>query len=96
LDSFFDYRHAAASRASSLSPSLPRGLKPEPFQQPVVVVPLAEFLKRLGQILQRGEVSHPEQLFLEGVGEALHAALVFRSAHEGTRRPDAQKKNPGS
>ena len=73
-----NYCFAAASRASSLSPSLPRGLESEPFQQPVVVVPLAEFLKRLGQLLQRGEVSHPKQLFLEGAEESLDAAVAFR------------------
>ena len=49
----------------------------------MVVVPLAEFLKRSGQFLQRGEVSHPEQLFLEGAEEALDAAVALRVAEAG-------------
>jgi len=57
----------------------------------VVVVPLAEFLKRSGQLLQRGEVSHPEQLFLEGAEEALDAAVAFLLPDKGGRRSDAKK-----
>jgi hypothetical protein len=91
LDSFFDYHHAAASRASSLSPSLPRGLEAEPFQQPVDVVPLAEFLKRSGQLLQRDEVPHPKQLFLEDAEESLDAAVAFRLPDKGGTRSDAEK-----
>jgi hypothetical protein len=44
----------------------------------VVVVPLAEFLKRRGQFVQRREVWHPKQLFLEGAEESLDAAVAFR------------------
>jgi len=50
------------------------------FEQPVVVVPLVEFLKRSGQLLQRGEVSHPEQLFLEGAEESLAADSAAAAA----------------
>jgi hypothetical protein len=89
LYNIFDFRHAAAPRAGSLSPSLPRGLETEPFQQPVVVVPLAEFLKRRGQFVQRREVSHPKQLFLEGAEESLDAAVAFRLPDTGDRGFDA-------
>jgi hypothetical protein len=61
----------------------------------VVVVPLAEFLKRSGQLLQRGEVSHPKQLFLEGAEEALDAAVAFRLPDKGGRRSDAKKGDLG-
>ena len=57
----------------------------------MVVVPLAEFLKRLGQLLQRREVSHPKQLFLEGAEESLDAAVAFRLPDKGGRRSDAKK-----
>jgi len=80
---FFDDRHGAASRASSLSPSLPRGLKLESLHEPMVVVPLAELLRRLGQLLQLGEVLHPKQLFLEGAEESLDAAVALRVAEAG-------------
>jgi hypothetical protein len=53
-------------------------LETEPLHEPVVVVPLAEFLKRSGQLLQRGEVLQPKQLFLEGAEESLDAAVAFR------------------
>ena len=49
----------------------------------MVVVPLAEFLGHLGQLLQRGEVAHPEQLFLEGAEESLDAAVALRVAEAG-------------
>jgi len=57
----------------------------------VVVVPLAELLKRLGQLLQRGEVAHPEQLLAEGAEESLDAAVAFRLPDKGGRRSDAKK-----
>jgi len=49
----------------------------------MVVVPLAELLRRLGQLLQRGEVARPEQLFLEGAEESLDAAVALRVAEAG-------------
>jgi len=68
-----------------------RGLKPEPLHEPVIVVALAEFLERRGQFLQRREVSHPEQLFLEGAEEALDAAVAFGLPDKGGRGGDARK-----
>jgi hypothetical protein len=68
-------------------------LEAEPFQQPAAAVALAESLERLGQLLQRGEVSHPEQLFLEGAEEALDAAVAFRFSDKGGRRFDVEKRH---
>jgi len=69
---------------------VPRGLKHEPLQQPVVVVPLAELFERLCQFLKRREVSHPEQLLFEGAEEALDAAVPF-----GARTKAGDNSIPG-
>ena len=50
---------------------------------------MAEFRKRSGQLLQRGEVAHPKQLFLEGAEESLDAAVAFRLPDIGDRGFDA-------
>ena len=52
---------------------------------------MAEFLKRLGQLFQRGEVLYPKQLFLEGAEQSLDAAVAFRFPDKGGRRGDAKK-----
>ena len=46
--------------------SLPRGLKVESLQQPVVVIALAKFTQGLGHLLQGVEVAHPQELLFEG------------------------------
>ena len=43
-------------------------------------MPAVELLERLGQLFQRGEVSHPEPLFLEGAEEVPDAALGWHMA----------------
>ena len=40
--------------------SLPRGLEVEAFDQPLLVVALAELFERSGQFFQGVEIPHPE------------------------------------
>jgi hypothetical protein len=61
---------------------LPRGSKPERSQQPVVVVTLGKLSECSGQLVQRGEISDPKQLFLEGGEEALYTAVACRLARQ--------------
>ncbi len=53
---------------------LPRGLEAKPFDQPQVVVALAKFFERFGQLFDGLEVAHPEKLLLEGAEEAFDRA----------------------
>ncbi|GIU76670.1 MAG: hypothetical protein KatS3mg004_3757 [Bryobacteraceae bacterium] len=46
--------------------NLPRGLEMEPFDEPVFVVEMAEFLEHFGQLLQRVEAPRGQQLLLAG------------------------------
>jgi len=43
------------------------------------------------QVLQRCEISQPEQLFLAGAEESLDAAVAFRLPDKGGREFDAKK-----
>src|SRR5215216_1564327 len=61
------------------------------FDQPAIVVGLAEREQRLPQLLDGLEGPHPEQVFLEGADEALGAAIAFRGPDEGGRTIDPEK-----
>lgn len=63
--------------------SLPRGWEVEPFDEPVPVVPQAEFFERFGEFLRRVEVPHPRNPLLERAEEALDTAVTFGLACEG-------------
>jgi len=63
--------------------SLPRGLEVEAFDQPLLVVALAEFFERFGQLLQGLEMPHPEKLLLESAEDTFDTAVAFRLADEG-------------
>jgi hypothetical protein len=83
LGQFFELSSCGSLEGKQGVVSLPRGLEAEPFDQPLVVVALAKFFERFGQLLQRFEVPHPEKLLLEGAEEAFDAAVAFRLADEG-------------
>jgi hypothetical protein len=53
------------------------------FEEPLVVVEIAEFLEGLVEILNAGDGVDPEKLFLEGAPEAFNAAVAFGGADEG-------------
>src|SRR3954471_23834386 len=59
------------------------------FDQPAVVVGLAEREQRLTEFLDEGP--HPEQVLLQGADEPLGAAIAFRCPHEGGRTLDPEK-----
>src|SRR3954451_24725104 len=61
------------------------------FDQPAVVVGLAEREQRLTEFLDGLEGPHPEQVLLQGADEALGAAIAFRCPHEGGRTLDAEE-----
>ena len=53
------------------------------FDEPLVVIEIAEFLEGLVEVLDVGEGMEPEKLLFEGAPEALDAAVAFGGADEG-------------
>jgi hypothetical protein len=53
------------------------------FDEPVVVVEVAEFLEGLIEVFEGGVGVNPEELFLEGAPEAFEAAVAFGGSDEG-------------
>ena len=68
-----------------------RGEESVAFDQPAVVVGLAEREQRLTQFLDGLEGPHPEQVLLQGADEPLGAAIAFRCPDEGGRTLDAEE-----
>lgn len=65
--------------------SLPLGLEMGPFDQPVIVVALAEFPERLGDFLQCFEVAHLDEMFFEGAKEAFDTAVPLTPGSPAAR-----------
>ncbi len=63
--------------------SLPRGLEVKTFDQPLLVVALAEFFEPFGQLHQGFEMPHPQELLLQSAEEASDRAVASGLAHEG-------------
>src|SRR5918911_1859101 len=62
-----------------------------PADEPLAVVALPEGEQGLAQVLDGGEVLHPEELFFQGTDEALGAAVALRLPHEGRAAGDAEE-----
>ena len=65
------------------------------FDQPLVVVEIAEFLEGLVEVLDVGEGVDPEKLLLKGAPEALDAAVAFGGTDEGGTGVHAQEAQFG-
>src|SRR5919199_1349081 len=63
--------------------------------QPVAVIALLEGEERLPEVLDRGEVLDPEELFFQGADEALGAAVALRLPHKRRTAGDAQEPQLG-
>lgn len=61
-EQFFELSSCGRFESKVSLVSQPRDLDLEPFDQPVLVAALAEFLKSLSQLFQGLEVARPEQL----------------------------------
>ena len=61
------------------------------FDEPLVVVEIAEFLQRLFEVLDVGEGVDPEKLLLEGAPEAFDAPVTLRGSDEGGAGVHAQE-----
>src|SRR3954451_5541034 len=61
------------------------------FDQPAVVVGLAEREQRLTEFLDGLEGPHPQQVLLQGADEPLGAAIALRGADKGRRTLDAEE-----
>lgn len=61
------------------------------FNEPLVVVMTFEFEQSQTQFVDCTEVSHPEQVFLEGADEAFGAAVALGLTDEAGRGIDAQE-----
>ena len=66
-----------------------------PREEPLVVVAVAEGEQGLAQVLDRGEVLPPEELFFTGADEALGTAVALRFPHEGLAAGDPQEAELG-
>ena len=65
------------------------------FDQPLVVIEIAEFLEGLVEVLDVGEGVEPEKLLLKGAPEALDAAVAFGGTDEGGTGVHAQEAQFG-
>ena len=61
------------------------------FDEPLVVVEIAEFLEGLVEVLDVGEGVDPEKLFFEGAPEPLDAAVAFGGTDEGVTGVHAEE-----
>jgi hypothetical protein len=55
------------------------------LDDPVVIVGPLKVQEGLAQVLDGGEVLHPEEVFLEDADKALGAAVAFRGPDKGRR-----------
>ena len=77
LEQFSELSAYSSLKGKQSLTSLPRGLKVQSLEQPVLVVLLAEFASGLGRLLQGLEVSHPEELLFDGAEEPFYAAIAL-------------------
>jgi hypothetical protein len=62
-----------------------------PLQNPLGIIQVFESQQRLSPLLDGVEGSHPQQVFLEQVDEALGATVSLRFTDETGRRLDAEE-----
>jgi len=62
-----------------------------PWDDPVFVVGPLKVQEGLAQILDRGEILHPEEVFLEDADKARGHAVAFRGPDQGWGAFDTQK-----
>src|SRR2546426_4457945 len=61
------------------------------LDDPALIVALAKFRQAMPQLFHVLKRAHPQELLFQRADEPLHAAIVFRLAHEGRRRLHAQE-----
>jgi len=66
-----------------------------PRDEPLAVVALSDSEQGLAEVLHRGEVLRPEELFCKAPDEAPGAAVALEFSHEGRATADSQEAQFG-
>ena len=72
-------------------PGLSRHAEPVAFDQPLLVVTPPELPKGVGELRDRGEMPHPQQVLLQGTNEPFGNAIALGLPHEARRAGHPQE-----